>query len=75
MASYQCREIRVYIYRIVYPVPSVRKELFSDCSLVAPIPLFLPFLCGFIFDFFVQGGLGNSVEDEWSVYVAGFVLG
>jgi len=75
MVSYQCREVRVYIYCKVYPVPYVREELFSDCSLVASVPLFLPFLYGFIFEFFIQGGLGNPVEDDWSVVVAGCVLG
>jgi len=59
----------------VYPVLYVREELFSDFSLLASVPLFLPFLCGFIFEFFVQGGLGNPVEDDWSVVVAGCVLG
>jgi len=75
VSSYQCREIRVYFYSVMDPVLCVWEELFSYGSLIAPFPFFLPFQCGFFFKFTVKSGLGNSVEDDWNILVAGCFFG
>jgi len=74
MSSYQCREVRVYFYSAVDPVLNVWEELFCYGSLIAPLPFFLPFQCGF-FKFTVKGGLGKSVEDDWHIFVASCFFG
>jgi len=75
VTCYQCREFRVYFYPALNPIPCVWEILFSYGSLITPFPFILPFQCGFFFKFTVYGGLGNSVEDDWNIFVSSCVFG
>jgi hypothetical protein len=74
VSSYQCREVRVYFYSAVDPVLYIWEELFSYGSLITPFPFFLQFQCGF-FNFTVKGGLGNSVEEDWNIFITSCFFG
>jgi len=51
MTSWLCRELRVYIYMAVNPVPYVWEELLSYGSIIKMFPFFLLFKCDFFFVF------------------------
>ena len=51
------------------PVPYVWEDQFSYGSLITLFPFFLPFECWILFEFNYKGGVANSVEDDWNIFV------